>query len=406
MRRFLLLLVLAGVSVSGGLGAGDASAQSAGALGEGKVGLFTFNPGLVFSAGHDTNPYREAGAEPDVETYVIPQVSGWFTPARLRTNFYGAIEVITFANRVGARNHQFGARNEWQGSRLAPFVDFNSRHTNANPTGFEVGRKSMRIEHALQSGVRTRLGGRVSAVGFYHRTRTNWDADAIYQTSSLREKLNRTDVSVGGRVEVALTPLTTLRASGEHSTNTFEFSPGRNGSGNSFGGGITLTGPAAITGSAEIGYRTFTSASGDVNFRGLFSSVAVSRTFPSETIVMIGFSRDMQFSYDLSLAYFVSRSLQTTVIQPINSSLAVQAFAARHTLMYDKAAPGAVPINAVTEAGFAIGQRLGRLLRVGVSGEWASATGGQPWDEVRIVAFLTWGVGGFQRLDRPIPFAR
>jgi hypothetical protein len=399
MRLFLFAMVLAAVSA-------DASAQSAGSLGEGKAGLFTFYPGLVFSSGHDTNPYREAGAEADIETYMIPQVTGWFTPGRLRTNFYGAIEVITFANRVGARNHQFGVRNEWQGTRLVPYVDFNSRHTNANPTGFEVGRKSMRIEHALQTGLRTRLGGRVSLAGFYHRTRTNWDADAIYQTSSLREKLNRTDVSAGGRLEMALTPLTTVRFTGERSTNTFEFSPGRDGSGTSMAGGITMTGPAAITGSADVGYRTFTSASHDVKFRGLFSSMALSRTFPSDTVVMVGFSRDMQFSYDLSLAYFVSRSVQLTVIQPLNSSLAIQGFAARHSLMYDKAAPGAVPINAVTEAGFAVGQRLGRVLRVGVQTEWASATGGQAWDALRVVAFLTWGIGGFQRLDRPIPFAR
>jgi hypothetical protein len=399
MRSLLLLIVLAGVSA-------DAYAQTAGSTGEARAGVFMIRPGLVFSSGHDTNPYREANAESDVETYVIPQATGFFEPGRLRSNFFGAIEIVQFANRAGARNHQYGIRNEWQGSRLLPFFDWVSKHTNANPTGFEVGRKSMRNENTLRTGLRTRLGGRLTAIAFLNQVRTNWDADAIYQTSSLREKLNRTDTSIGGGLEATLTPLTTFRLTGERTSSDFVYSPQRNGTGTRFGPGISFSGPAAITGNVDIGFRSFTSELSGVSFRGLFSNMVLTRAFPSETILSFRFDRDMQFSYDLSLSYYVSRSLQLTVIQPLTSSLAVQAFVARHNLLYSAAAPGSVPLDAVNEMGFAVGQRLGRVIRVGVQGEWARATGNQAWNEARVVAFLTYGAGAFQRLDRPIPFDR
>jgi hypothetical protein len=399
MRALLILIVLAGVSA-------DAYAQAPGSTGEARAGVFTIHPGLVFSAGHDTNPYREANAESDIETYIIPQATGAFSPGRLRTNFFGAVEIVQFANRAGARNHQYGVHNEWQGARLMPFFDWTSKHTNANPTGFEVGRKSMRGENVLRAGVRTRLGGRVSALGYMNRTRTNWDADAVYQTSSLREKLNRTDTSYGGGLEVQLTPLTSVRFTGDRTTSDFMFSPQRNGTGDRFGPGLTISGPAAITGSVDVGFRSFTSTASGVNFRGLFSNIVLTRAFPTETIVTGRFDRDMQFSYDLSLAYFVSRSVQLAVIQPLNSSLAIQGFMARHSLLYSAAAPGIEPVNYVTEAGFAVGQRIGRVIRVGMQTEWAQASGNQPWSELRVVAFLTYGIGGFQRLDRPIPFDR
>lgn len=399
MRRILLALVLAGVS-------GPALAQSPAQNGEMRSGIFSVRPALVFSIGHDTNPYRESPADPDVETYVIPQVEGSFRPGHLRTDFFGAIEMVTFANRVGARNHQIGTRNEWRGGRLTPFLDFTSKHTNANPVGFEVGRKSMRNENALKTGLRTDFTSRLSGSAFYVRTATSWDADALYQTSSLREKLNRVDTSIGGTVSLALTPLTSVRFSGEHSSSEFVFSPGRNGSGARFGPGLTITGPAAITGNVDLGIRSFTSTTSNVKFQGLYGSAVATRAFPTETIVSVRWDRDMQFSYDLSLAYFVSRALQLTVIQPLNSSLAVQGYVVQSKLLYDKALPAETPLNAVNEAGFAIGQRIGRVIRVGVLSEWAQANGNQPWSELRVVAFLTYGAGSFQRLDRPVPFQR
>jgi hypothetical protein len=410
MRRLALLFVIVLVgTVTLTIGGGDAQAQNLQPPNEsqGHLGLFALNPGLVFSTGYDTNPYRDDKSEPDVETYVIPQIDSWFTPGRFTANLYGAVELVRFQNRNGARNHQYGIRTELNGGdRILPFFNFNSKHTNANPTGFEVGRKSMRNENALKTGLRARIGGQVTAGAFITRSVTDWDADAIYQTSSLKEKLNRTDTSLGFGIDIPLTPLTSVRFGGETNGNDFLFSPARNGTGYRFGPGLTFVGPAAVVGNVDIGWKSFTSASSDVKFRGLVSSTALTRSFPGGTFVGFRLDRDMQFSYDLSLAYFVSTSTEFNVIQPLGDAFGVQGFWAHHGLSYNEAPPGAVPLNAVTEYGLAFARRVGTTMRVGSSLEWANAKGNQPWDEFRVVAFITFGTGSFQRLDRPIPFQR
>jgi hypothetical protein len=390
------------------IGAARARAQEASEppYARGHLGPFAFNPGLVFSTSYDTNPYREAGANSDVETYVVPQIDGWLGLRRLRSNVFGAIELVRFANRVGARNYQYGTHNTWQGGRLLPYLDFTSKHTNANPTGFEVGRKSMRIEQDLKAGLRTNLGGRLFASGYYRRTRTGWDADAIYQSSSLREKLNRLDTAIGGGMDLELTPVTTVRFVADTNQSAFVYSPIRDGSGYRFGPGITFRGPAAIVGNADVGIRSFHSATSGVNFRGLTSNVSLTRMFPTATFIAFRLDRDLQFSYDTALEYFVGRSLEGTIIQALGQSMAIQGFIGHHTLTYDHVAPGVVPVNAVNEYGVAIGHRLGGAMRVGVSMENAQAVGNQAWKELRVTGFLTYGFGAFQRLDRPIPFQR
>jgi hypothetical protein len=371
-----------------------------------RVGPFGVNPGVVFSSGYDTNPYREAGSGSDVETYVVPQFDAALALQRLRSQAYAAIELVHFQNRNGARNYQFGTRNEWQGFRVMPFFEFNQRHTNANPTGFEVGRKSLRIENDLRTGARAALGARVFASAYYRWTKTNWDADAIYQASSLREKLNRTDTAIGAGIEFELTPLTTLRFGGDTNDSTFVYSPIRNGGGYRIGPGITIEGPAAITGNVDIGMRSFKSTTSGVNFNGMISNISVSRLFPTDTFVAFRFDRDLQFSYSENLEYFVGRTIGVTIMQALGENIAVQSFYNHNTLTYAVAEPGVIPINAVDEYGFAIGRRFGRTLKVGTSAEWAKAAGNQPWKEFRMTVFLTYGFGGFQRLDRPVPFQR
>jgi hypothetical protein len=376
-----------------------------------RFGPLTFNPGLVLSSGYDTNPWRESlsdttAIEDVIETYATPQVDGWLQAGNLRAELFGAMEVVTAGEGPVSRNHQLGVNAAWEGGRIVPYGQFTSRHTNANPTGFEVGRKSMRIEHDIKTGVSLKMGSATRISSFYRRTQTNWDADAIYQTSSLREKLNRTDDGLGGSIDIALTPLTSVRATGERTSSAFLFSPARNGSGGLFTGGASFEGPATIVGNVDIGVRTFKSTLSNVSFRGLYANVSATHSLPTNTVLAFRFSRDLQFSYDTSLAYFQGQSIEFTVIQPLGERMGMQINVGRHTLLYDQATSSTTPLNAVSEVGVAIGRSITRRTRIGVSVERGSAKGNQAWQSFRVISFLTYGTGRFQRLDRPIPFQR
>ena len=375
---------------------------------EGQIGPLFFNPGLVFSSGYDTNPWRESGSEAVydvVETYVTPQIAGWMTFGHLRIDLFGAVEVVKAGEGVASKNHQLGSNVLWDGPVLSPYLTFTSKHTNANPTGFEVGRKSMRNENDAKAGVSVKMGS-ARAFGFVRQTKTDWDADAIYQTSSLREKLNRNEFGVGGGLEVMLTPLTGVRFFAEQHTSDFIYAPIRNGTGARIGGSLSLTGPALISGNVEAGLREFRSASSDVSFRGLFANASLTRTFPTETTIGVRFERDLEFSYDATLAYFVGQSMVFTATQPLGESIATQFAIGRHTLTYDRASPDTVPTNAVSEYALVLGRKVRKRTWVGASVEWGQAEGNQPWKQRRITGFITFGSGPFQRLDRPIPFTR
>jgi hypothetical protein len=372
-----------------------------------RFGPLFYNPGLVLSSGYDTNPWRETGDEAVyniVETYVTPQIATWMRISHLRVDGFGAVEVVKAGEGVASKNHQFGSNVLWDGPVISPYMQWTSKHTNANPTGFEVGRRSMRNENDLKAGAGVTLGTATRLLAFARRTQTSWDADAIYQTSSLREKLNRTDSAVGGGIDIALTPLTSVRFTGEHTSSAFVYSPVRNGSGSRVGGAISLTGPALINGTIEVGYRQFTSASSAVSFRGLFSNASVTRTFSTESTLALRFERDLQFSFDTSLSYFIGQSIVLTGIQPLGHNFALQGSVGRHTLTYNQVSPATTPTNAVSEYGVVIGRKVRERTWVGVSMESGRASGNQPWTQRRVIGFLTFGSGQFQRLDRPIPF--
>ncbi len=61
-------------------------------------------------------------------------------------------------------------------------------------------------------------------------------------------------------------------------------------------------------------------------------------------------------------------------------------------------------VDRVYEFGGAIAYRIGNWVRLGVTAEHAHEGGTAPFTSMRLVSFLTYGSGRFQRLDRPTPF--
>jgi hypothetical protein len=373
------------------------------------LGRFSFTPAVVCSTGYDSNPYREPGRGSTWESYAIPQVEGWLSDGTNRLAFWGAAETVHFSNMVGATNWQAGGRFERAGTTFRPYVNYNLRNTNANPTGFEVGKKSMRIEGDLSANLDVRLG-QVSLSLLGRSTNTNWAADAIYQTSNLRESLNRRSSAFGAGIGYALTPLTSIEFTAQATRDRFVYSPLRDGDGVLLLTGVNMSSPAVIQGNAWVGWRTFHSPTdGAADFNGPVAYGSLIYSSPSGGALSFRLSRDREFSYDKSLAYYVSTSLNLTGILPLSTSWRATSFVATTTLNYRAAGTvGQGPLQRVNEFGGALGYNVGQVSVVGVTAEWARALGSQGWREVRVVAFLTYGSerGSYQRLDRPIPFSR
>jgi hypothetical protein len=172
---------------------------------------------------------------------------------------------------------------------------------------------------------------------------------------------------------------------------------------------VTFAGPAVLQGNAWLGYRRFRSlAAGGATFNGMIATVTLVHPRPSGAAIAFRHERDMQFSYDTSLAYYLSKVYEVTAIVPLAVRWRIQAYAGLHRLDYGHAADLEGPLRRVIEYGAAAGYHFGRTAIVGVSADRGQARGSEGWRAFRLTVFLTYGSPNnhYQRLDRPIPFSR
>jgi hypothetical protein len=375
-----------------------------------RYGPLRFTPGFVASSGHDTNVYREAIGWPDYETFAVPQVEAWWKQPGFLVHAIGAIELVHFAHNTGATNTQVGAGIERLRSPARPFFNYNRKRTNANPTGFEVGYKSLRLENQYQAGANLKVSPRSEFRVVGRLVQTRWDADAIYRTSSLREKLNRdtSGASVGYAYKV--TPLTAVGVTAEVAKDRFVYSPIRNGDTIRVAPVVEFGAPALLFGTAQVGYERFRSpAAGTADFSGLIASANIGYGMPDGTLVKVYVNRDTQYSFDTALAYYVMTSMNVTIARRIGRRWDSAAFGGRYSLDYRPPLGTTISsgrVNVLNEVGGAIACRVGRWGRIGWTVERASKSGPDGFNSLRLMGFLTYGSGRFQRLDRPTPFER
>jgi hypothetical protein len=384
---------------------GDSASDSA----QYRLGSLAFTPALVVSNGYDTNAYREPVALADLETFAVPQIEGWWTQPRFQMSMHGAVEAVRFAHHVGAINSQVGVRFERTHSLIRPYISWNRRRTNANPTGFEIGYKSLRLENDWSTGAEVTLSDRTTLRGFVRLIRTNWDADAIYQSSSLREKLNRDTRGVGAMMAYALSRYTALGFTVETQDDRFRFSPIRDGHSTRVAPVLEFSGTRALFGNVVAGYERFLSpASGAADFNGMFARANIGYGLAEGTLLKLYISRDLQYSYDPALAYYVASGVGLTLANRLAGRWDTAAFGGEYFLDYRPPAlgPSNRPVENVVEFGGAIAYRVGQRTRIGWTLEHASKNGPDGYRGLRAVGFLTYGSGRFQRLDRPTPFER
>jgi hypothetical protein len=122
--------------------------------------------------------------------------------------------------------------------------------------------------------------------------------------------------------------LTSLEFAAEATTERFVYSPERDGDGARVEVGIALASPAVIQGSAALGYRRFRAlASSAGDFDGFVGRATFGYARPSGGFLGAVFVRDMDFSYDASLSYYVSTTVEVTAIQLLSTRWKLQGFA-------------------------------------------------------------------------------
>jgi hypothetical protein len=271
-----------------------------------------------------------------------------------------------------------------------------------------VGYKSLRKENSFNGGARMFINPRAKLNGYGSLVQTRWDADARYQTSSLRENLNRDTLGAGLGFSYAVTPLTGVGVSVDAFRDQFIYSPIRDGDTLRIGPTVDFAPKAFVFGTATFGIQSFKSKTVEAaDLKSRYFNVNLGYGVPEGTLLRVVLDQQFQYSYDTSLSHYLITSVVASAARRVQEHWDLAGFAGRYVISYRADLPGPThPSTITTEFGGAAAYRVGRWTRIGVTIERALKTGSDGYDAARIVGFMTYGSGRFQRLDRPIPFER
>lgn len=376
-----------------------------------KTSLVGLTPGFWMTAGHESNATREPESFATYETVIVPQLETAWRLGRARLTTAHAVEFLAYpgGEEPSTTNFVNAAQFRIPGARVSPVLRYSYRNHYARPTGFEVGARSQRVEIDMGAGLEVRPGARTTLGAEVRRLTLDWDADAVYEGSILQRNLNRTQDSVSGSMRYRVTPLTSLAAIVDLAEDQFEFAPQRDADTRRVLAGVEFARLAFVSGAAYAGLRRFEPRrAGAEPFTGLVGSGRVVVGRSERTWLTLGYDRDVTYSFDEALAYFVVNDVRAAVTQRLVRTLSLTLDAGYTRLDYSAAGTlgGDDQRHRQSLVGAGLSYGVGRHGRVGVDLSYLRRTGSQSWDDVRVVSFIAYVPGTIQRLDRPLPGER
>jgi hypothetical protein len=133
-----------------------------------------------------------------------------------------------------------------------------------------------------------------------------FDADEVFNGTSLQETLNRETRIVSATVRHQTTAYTTIAVRGDRATDRFEFSPLRDSDSDRVMAGVEFNPRALISGSGFVGFRRFTPTDEALEgFSGLAANATLGYTLLGSTRFLFTADRDVAYSYERTQPYYV-----------------------------------------------------------------------------------------------------
>jgi hypothetical protein len=260
----------------------------------------------------------------------------------------------------------------------------------------EIDTRARRGEDATEGGVdfsvtdRTTLslGAEQSGTTFNKGTPEGFD---LGRTLDRRQRL------VTAAWRYAVTPLTSIIASGLTGTHRFEGAPERDGNREGFEAGVEMTEDALIAGHATIGWRRMTLKNPNIpNYSGVAGSANVSTRLGESTRVGLQAHRDVTFSFSDYRPYYVEKGLGASISQMLTENFEVGAHARR--MWFDYVQPlnelvGNQYRERIDFVGASIGYRLPSGYRISVNIEnqrrRTNGDASRLYDNIRIFTAIT-----------------
>jgi len=366
-----------------------------------RFGPVALSPTIGISdVGVDTNVFNEwDNPKKDFTATVTPGTNLWFRAGRTLLTGRGNVGYMYFHRYASERalNTDLAARYEANLSHIRPYAVVSYLNTRERP-GFEIDVRARRFEHAYGLGADVPLTRRITFGVLARRQGVSYSADAVFLGTYLNEVFNRREDTLQASFRYKLTTLTTLVVRGGADRVRFTYAPVRDSDGVRVMPGVEFSAFAIIQGSAYVGVRKIDMLGANVpSYKGPVASVDLGYTLLGATRLSLQANRDVYYSFDLSLPYYVLTDLTGTITQRLAGPFDAQARVGRQALDYVGAGQSRYDIvrrDKVRLYGGGAGYRLGRSARLGFnvdSYRRNSRTSTRQHKGLRIGSSLTYG---------------
>jgi hypothetical protein len=366
-----------------------------------QVGPLSLNPRFeLLNIGVDSNVYNEAqGAREDFTATLRPSLDATLRFGRGRLTYKSWMDAVYFQKYRDERSiNRFGeARLEVRLNRFVPFASVSGLSTRDRPNR-EIDLRARRETQSIATGAALQVMSRTSLIGSVRREEIRYNPGSIFRGEDLSRQLDETLDFVQGGVRLNLTPLTSLLVIGSAERQRFEWSPDRDSNTWRIAPTLEFDPSALISGSVMVGYRQFTPLHDALlPFRGVVAQASVRYLLLGRTRFDAQVTRDIEYSYEELLPYYLRTGGLLTVTQLLGGPLDIQGIVGRDRLAY-RATPSIASEPAGvdttdTRAG-GIGYRLGQTARIGVNVEFTrrrARTPDRSYDRRRILGSITYG---------------
>jgi hypothetical protein len=365
------------------------------------VGPLSLNPRIeLLNVGVDSNILDEADApREDFTATLRPSLDATLRFGRGRLTYRSWMDVVYFQKYKDERSlNRFGdVRLEARLTRFVPYATVSGLVTRERPNR-EIDLRARRENQTLGAGAALLMFSRTSLIGAVKRETIRYASSEVFRGESLSQQLDETRSVFQGGLRFALTPLTSLAVTASREEDRFDLSPDRDADSLRIAPALEFDPSALVSGSVSVGYRRFSPLHGTMpRFRGLVAQVNTRYTMLGRTRFDLQFARDIDYSYESELPYYLRTGGTLTVTQLLAGPVDVQAMAGGDQLEYRSSVAedtGMVGTDTTGTAGGGIGYRLGQTARVGINVDFTRRRGHVPdrsFYRRRIFASVTYG---------------
>jgi hypothetical protein len=365
------------------------------------LGPLRITPSLLLrDMGIDNNVFNEpVDPKTDYTATITPRADLALRIRRLHLSFGTATDYVYYQKYESERgtNTTSQARIDLDVGALKPYFTIQGVNTRSRANA-EVDARARHHDVAYGTGVSFKLASRTSVVVNAAQTRVAYDEEdpnVEFNGFLLTESFNGRRRTIDTGLAFALTPITSFSVLVAREEQRFEASPGRDSDAWRVSPTLNFDPAGLVNGSATFGYRRFVSVSPSLSdYSGFVSLVNVGATIYTRHQMQARFVRDVQYSYDVSSAYYLNTGGTLTWTYLLAGPLDIRGTAGRTRMDYS-VADETLGREHLTTYGGGIGYRFGARARLGVNAEWVRRDSTQSAERAyrnhRIFAGLTWG---------------